>query len=231
MKQTLLTGLIGMLGTTVKGAADNTTNVKAGLQSEVGKAYQDHIQNEVQKNVKGLKEAQTPEKKELANLVAGLQSQITAIASHATVAAANLVVGRPLSHRSQFAKAGLLSAVPESAKVKMGEVQSFAAEDTKELNAGLQSFSPINVDTFVAYSTAYNIAASKQSAFSELFYKSIMLDPTIASFDLEIKVIQTYTNNKAELGANPYEKGLRSLIKQISDGTSLVKEENKIIPN
>lgn len=230
MKQTLLTGLIGMLGTAVKGAADNTTNVKAGLQSEVGKAYQDHIQNEVQKNVKGLKEAQTPEKKELANLVAGLQSQITAIASHATVAAANLVVGRPLSHRSQFAKAGLLSAVPESAKVKMGEVQSFRAEDTKELNAGLQSFSPINVDTFVAYSTAYNIAASKQSAFSELFYKSIMLDPTIASFDLEIKVIQTYTNNKAELGANPYEKGLRSLIKQISDGTSLVKEETKLYP-
>lgn len=232
MKQTLLTGLIGMLATATKGVSDNTTQIKAGLQSDAGSAFKDALKIEVQKNVKAL----TTDKalaadKELSNLVSGLQSQITAIAAHASVAAANFVPGKPLSHRSQFAPtAGLLSGIPESHKVKMGDIQSFRAEDMKELNAGLQSFSPINVDTFVAYSTAYNIAASKQSAFSELFYKSIMLDPTIASFDLEIKVIQTYTNNKAELGANPYEKGLRSLIKQISDGTSLVKEETKLYP-
>lgn len=232
MKQKLLTGLIAVLASSTKGVANNTKNIKAGLQSEAGAAFQSSIENEVQKNIKGLTvDASAVDKKELANLVSGLQSQITSIASHASVAAANLVTGRPLSHRSQFAPtAGLLSGIPEANKVKMGEVQSYRAEDTKELNAGLQSFSPINVDTFVAYSTAYNIAASKQSAFSELFYKSIMLDPTIASFDLEIKVIQTYTNNKAELGANPYEKGLRSLIKQISDGTSLVKEETKLYP-
>jgi len=226
MKQTLLTGLIGMLATATKGVSDNTTQIKAGLQSDAGTAFKDSLKVEVQKKVKALNTD-----KDLANLVSGLQSQITAIAAHASVAAANFVPGKPLSHRAQFAPtAGLLSGIPESHKVKMGEIQSYRTEDMKELNAGLQSFSPINVDTFVAYSTAYNIAASKQSAFSELFYKSIMLDPTIASFDLEIKVIQTYTNNKAELGANPYEKGLRSLIKQISDGTSLVKEETRLYP-
>ncbi len=237
MKQSLLGGLISVIAATTKGAVDNKDNIKAGLQSEAGKAYQDSLTATLSKQIKTVGSADSTvvcsaeEKENLKNVVSGLQSQISSIAAHATLAAAQLAPGRSVSHRSQFAKAGNLSGIPESHQVRAGEIQAYGMSDNlKDLSAGLQSFSGINVDTFVTYSTAYNIAAAKQSEFSELFYKSIMLDPTVASFDLEIKVIQTYTNIQAELGANPYQKGLRSLIKQISDGTSLVKEETRLYP-
>jgi hypothetical protein len=237
MKQSLLGGLISVIAATTKGAVDNKDNIRAGLQSEAGKAYQDSLTATLSKQIKTVGSADSTvvcsaeEKENLKNVVSGLQSQISSIAAHATLAAAQLAPGKSVSHRSQFAKAGNLSGIPESHQVRAGEIQAYGMSDNlKDLNAGLQSFSGINVDTFVTYSTAYNIAAAKQSEFSELFYKSIMLDPTVASFDLEIKVIQTYTNIQAELGANPYQKGLRSLIKQISDGTSLVKEETRLYP-
>lgn len=232
MKQSLLTGLIAVIAASAKGTADSMDNLKGGLQSDAGKAFQSSLQNSVEKEVKtltiGAKDADAS--KELAGVVSGLQSQISSIAAHAATAAATLKPGMPLSHRATFGKAGLQSNIPDSHMVRAGEIQAFDKGNAADLQAGLQSFSGIEVDTFVTYSTAYNIAASKQSAFSELFYKSIMLDPTIAAFDLEIKVIQTYTNTQAELGANPYQKGLRSLIKQISDGTSLVKEETRLYP-
>ena len=94
MKQSLLGGLISVIAATTKGAVDNKDNIKAGLQSEAGKAYQDSLTATLSKQIKTVGSADSTvvcsaeEKENLKNVVSGLQSQISSIAAHATLAAA-----------------------------------------------------------------------------------------------------------------------------------------------
>lgn len=232
MKKILLTTLVASLAAGTKGMNDNQAALVAGLQNDRAQAVLEtanqNLAKEFATKADVLNKNAGTYDESFAGIVAGLQSQISSIMQHAGVAGAELADSNGsavLNFRSKFAKPG------ETGKVKPGDLQSSSyVNDYSDGVAGLQSFSSINVDTFAAFSTAYNVAASKQSPFAEAYFKSIMLDPTVASFDLEINVIQTFANVQAELGANPYEKGLKSLIKQISDGTSLVKEETRLYP-
>ena len=109
MKQSLLGGLISVIAATTKGAVDNKDNIRAGLQSEAGKAYQDSLTATLSKQIKTVGSADSTvvcsaeEKENLKNVVSGLQSQISSIAAHATLAAAQLSPGKSVSHRSQYA--------------------------------------------------------------------------------------------------------------------------------
>lgn len=153
-----------------------------------------------------------------------------------TVIAAKLYVDRAASAKdySPLERMTNISEVSRrkgAVKLNAGQVQVAGLESSAiSLTAGLENFSNIEVDTFTAYSAAYNIAASKQSEFADIFFKPIMQDPLSASFDLEVNVISTFDNVVAPLGAKPYSKNIKSLIKQISDGTSLVKEDLRLYP-
>lgn len=150
-----------------------------------------------------------------------------------TVIAAKLFADRAASKDASPLKRNGVSAIAAAGAIKLdaGQVQTAGLESSAiSLVAGLESFSGIEVDTFTAYSAAYNIAASKQSDLAEIFFKPIMQDPLSASFDLEVNVISTFDNVVAPLGGKPYSKNIKSLIKQISDGTSLVKDDLRLYP-
>lgn len=150
-----------------------------------------------------------------------------------TVIAAKLFADRAVNRDASPLKRNGVSVVAASGAIKLeaGQVQTAGLESNAiSLVSGLESFSGIEVDTFTAYSAAYNIAASKQSELAEIFFKPIMQDPLSASFDLEVNVISTFDNVIAPLGGKPYSKNIKSLIKQISDGTSLVKDDLRLYP-
>ena len=135
--------------------------------------------------------------------------------------------GKPISGISRTKS----SNIPGDATVfTAGSLQRGVAADRIELSAGLENFAPTEVDTFTAYSAVYNISASKQSAFAEMFYKPVMQDPLSSSFDLEVDVISTFENVAAPLGGAPYSRNLKSLIKQISTGYGLIREDLRLFP-
>lgn len=148
-----------------------------------------------------------------------------------------IVASKNYYDRTVAAKGGKVNGIARRAKdlgdaviFNPGSLQRADNGVKVELTSGLENFAPTEVDTFTAYSAVYNIAASKQSAFAEMFYKPVMQDPLSASFDLEVDVISTFDNVAAPLGGAPYSRNLKSLIKQISTGYSLVREDLRLFP-
>lgn len=148
-----------------------------------------------------------------------------------------VIAAKSYHERSSKLKAGTpdnvrrtTSGLESAVMMDAGALQRGIASDKINLVAGLQNFAPTEVDTFTAYSAVYNIAASKQSKFADLYFKPVMQDPLSASFDLEVNVISTFENNAAALGGAPYSRNLKSLIKQISNGYDLIREDLRLFP-
>lgn len=159
---------------------------------------------------------------------AGLESE--SIAGLVMVAKAfHEKAGRLKASTPDFGRKNTVSAM-EGEKLEAGALQRGIYGDKINLVAGLQNFAPTEVDTFTAYSAVYNISASKQSKFADLYFKPVMQDPLAASFDLEVNVISTYENTAAPLGGAPYSRNLKSLIKQISTGYDLIREDLRLYP-
>ena len=220
--------LIAMVSALSSGALKDfgNHNLQAGNQSDF--RYEAH--STLRDTIKGDIAATISTNKEFVE--SGLQSD--SIAN--IVLASKAYHERATSYKSAtkgIPRTGIVVAGMESAvKLDAGSLQrgQDLGSAPVELVAGLQNFAPTEVDTFTAYSAVYNIAASKQSKFADLYFKPVMQDPLSASFDLEVNVISTFENNAAALGGAPYSRNLKSLIKQISTGFDLIREDLRLYP-
>jgi len=82
----------------------------------------------------------------------------------------------------------------------------------------------------MAYSTAYNLQASRQCDFGEAFYPTVVITPDNVGFTMSIRLLYAYSEVvRATTGAlNNFNR--KNIIRAIIDSTILEVEQTKLIP-
>ena len=203
----------------VAGIENHSAGLESGYSSEKVKVVTDALSGAVATTLGNMKDLECGmESEDIAKIILASKNYF----DRATKANGKAIAGIARSKSNT---------VPSDAVMfDAGSLQRNVTNGKVELSSGLENFAPTEVDTFTAYSAVYNIAASKQSAWADLFYKPVMQDPLSSSFDLEVDVISTFDNVAAPLGGAPYARNLKSLIKQISTGYELIREDLRLFP-
>lgn len=96
-----------------------------------------------------------------------------------------------------------------------------------------EAFDGQNLEGAVKYSMGFNIAVTKQDAFSELFFPILLIDHNTAAINVEVTVPNIYESvlipRDGKAAENRFNK--RPLIKIYRDTSLLRLEENRLIPH
>jgi len=155
--------------------------------------------------------------------------QVTA----AQLKAAQLVAG--LAMDPTAARENLGSLKPVTAQNVVGTVDGDALglEDMVDMdNISMESFDGQTLNSAVYFSVIYNLLASKQDAFGELFFPTVTIDPTTSGASIEARVINLYDEvTRSTSGASDKGKfNKKSIVKAIHDPSILSVDKNLLVP-
>ena len=99
-------------------------------------------------------------------------------------------------------------------------------------NISVESFDGQTINSAVYFSVVYNLLASKQDSFGELFFPTVTIDPTTSGASIEARVINLYDEVKRGVnGASDRNKfNKKSIVKAITDPTILSVDKNLLVP-
>jgi hypothetical protein len=95
----------------------------------------------------------------------------------------------------------------------------------------LEAYDERDNRTLVQYSTAYNLAASRQDEFGETFFPTVVVTPDQAGFSMSVRLIQVYQEQQRNVSGvvNPnFQK--KNVIQAYIDPTILQNDQTKIVP-
>jgi hypothetical protein len=95
----------------------------------------------------------------------------------------------------------------------------------------LESYDDRDNKSLVQYSTAYNLAASRQDEFGETFFPTVVVTPDQAGFSMSVRLIQVYQEQARNVSGvvNPnFQK--KNVIQAYIDPTILQNDQTKIVP-
>jgi len=153
--------------------------------------------------------------------------------SSAQMKAAQLVAGMAMDPTA--ARENLGSLKPVVAQNVVGTVtgDSLGVEDMVDMdNIGMESFDGQTINSAVYFSVVYNLLASKQDAFGELFFPTVTIDPTSSGASIEARVINLYDEvTRSTSGASDKGKfNKKSIVKAITDPSILSVDKNLLVP-
>ena len=111
-------------------------------------------------------------------------------------------------------------------------IESISVEDAFETAPALEGFDGQSLDSAVYMSFVYNFMASKQGAFAETFFPTVVIDPASSGIAVEANVINLVDEfTRASSGAPDKSKfNRRSIVKELGNGTSLSASKNRLVP-
>jgi hypothetical protein len=138
----------------------------------------------------------------------------------AQMRAAQLVAG--LAMDPSAARQNLNSLKPVSAQNVVGTIDGAALgiEDmTDTENISVESFDGQTLNSAVYFSVVFNLLASKQDAFGELFFPTVTIDPTSSGASIEARVINLYDEfNRSTKGSSDKGKfNKKSIVKLLKN--------------
>lgn len=95
----------------------------------------------------------------------------------------------------------------------------------------LEAYDERDNRSLVQYSTAYNLAASRQDEFGETFFPTVVVTPDQAGFSMSVRLIQVYEEQRRNVSGvvNPnFQK--KNVIQAYIDPTILQNDQTKIVP-
>ena len=95
----------------------------------------------------------------------------------------------------------------------------------------LEAYDERDNKSLVQYSTAYNLAASRQDEFGETFFPTVVVTPDQAGFSMSVRLIQVYQEQARNVSGvvNPnFQK--KNVIQAYIDPTILQNDQTKIVP-
>lgn len=95
----------------------------------------------------------------------------------------------------------------------------------------LEAYDERDNRSLVQYSTAYNLAASRQDEFGETFFPTVVVTPDQAGFSMSVRLIQVYEEQRRNVSGvvNP-NFGKKNVIQAYIDPTILQNDQTKIVP-
>ena len=95
-----------------------------------------------------------------------------------------------------------------------------------------EAFDDQAINNAIFYSIAYNFAASRQDAFGEAFFPTIVVDPTHSGILVETEVISLMSEVERSIDGTPNKKlfNKKVITKAIYDNDLLDNNRNKVVP-
>jgi hypothetical protein len=123
--------------------------------------------------------------------------------------------------------------VPAFESRENGTMAMLAATSHDMVNArlSLEAYDERDNRSLVQYSTAYNLAASRQDEFGETFFPTVVVTPDQAGFSMSVRLIQVYEEQRRNVSGvvNPnFQK--KNVIQAYIDPTILQNDQTKIVP-
>jgi len=151
----------------------------------------------------------------------------------AQLKAAQLVAGLAMDPTAARQNLNNLKAVTAQNVVGTVDAMALGVEDIMDTeNISVESFDGQTINSAVYFSVVYNLLASKQDAFGELFFPTVTIDPTSSGASIEARVINLYDEvTRGTNGASDRGKfNKKSIVKAIVDPTILSVDKNLLVP-
>lgn len=129
--------------------------------------------------------------------------------------------------QSPLATAGNLKRFSTETTLVIDHSDIAGASDTR---VGLEAYDERVNTSAMKFSVAYNMECSRQNAFGEAFYPTIVVTPDSVGFNVSVRLVLAYSEvQRAATGAlSQYNR--QNIIRAIIDATILAVDQTKLIP-
>jgi len=141
-------------------------------------------------------------------------------------AIAAMAAGSP----AEYAEVALRSAPAEGGeRLEVATSGAAGAVDTRE-TPSLEAFDERELSKFIPYSIAFNVKASRQDSFSEMFYPTTVVSPDQGGYEVHLR--RTLVHNAIQHGAagNRSDWQRKNLVHAAIDATILADESTALVP-
>lgn len=99
-----------------------------------------------------------------------------------------------------------------------------------QATASLEAFSEQELRSHIPYSIAFNVQASRQDAFAEAFYPTIVVTPDQAGLDITVRRTQVYNEVRHGTSGKAIDFNKKNLVDAVRDASILANESTRVIP-
>lgn len=97
-------------------------------------------------------------------------------------------------------------------------------------NVAMEAFNDKELRDHLPYSILFNIFASRQDDFSEMFFPTVVVPPDQAGLDVTVARMQVFNEIRHQASGNKVDFGKRNLIDAAVDHTILADEHTRLVP-
>lgn len=141
-------------------------------------------------------------------------------------AIAAMAAGAP----AEYAEVALRSTpAADGERLEVASVGAAGSVDVRE-NASMESFDERELAKFIPYSIAFNVKASRQDSFSEMFYPTTVVSPDQGGYEVNLRRTLVHNAIQHSSSGNKSEWQRKNLVHAAIDATILADESTALIP-